>query len=93
MGEGTPLHGGAGHRGCHQSRPQPLPEVCPGVHAERPRLPARSALCKLLRDALKHSKAALVSGPGLQQFIAQLREADSGSSCCLLNLLPMTSTS
>ena len=53
MGEGTALHGGAGHRGCHQSRPQPLPEVCSGVHAEGPRLPARSALRKLLEGHLE----------------------------------------
>lgn len=81
MGEGTALHGGAGHCGCHQSRPQPLPEVCSGVHAEGPRLPARSALRKLLRDTLKHSMAALLSAPGLPPSMTQLRGTDCG---CLL---------
>ena len=90
MGEGIAVHGGAGHRGCHQPRPQPLPKVCPGVHAEGPRLPARSALRKVLRDTLKHSKAALVSGPVLHPFngIAQ-RGQTVTASCCLLNVHPL----
>ena len=82
MGEGIALHGGADHCNCYQPRPQPLPEICPGVHTERPRLPARSAVCKFLRNTLKHSKAALVSGPGLHQSMAKLRETDRG--CFLL---------
>ena len=65
MGEGIALHGSAGHCGCHQPRPQPLPEVCPGVHAEGPRLPARSVLRKFLKDTLKHSMAPLLPVPGL----------------------------
>ena len=71
MGEGSALHGGAGYRNRHQPRPQPLPEVCPGVHAEGPRLPARSALGTSTRHTLMQSKAAVAPVSRLQGSVAQ----------------------